>query len=61
MGLSQLEKNPMTANPEIPNQFSDVFGMGAPVQVYKAKSVLAEIIILLFLFGGAAGSPRTSR
>lgn len=46
----------MTTNHEIPNQFSDVFGMGAPVQVYKAKSLVTEIIILLLLFGGAAGA-----
>lgn len=46
----------MTTNHEIPNQFSDVFGMGAPVQVYKAKSLLAEIIMVLLLFGGGGGA-----
>lgn len=45
----------MTANLEIPDQFSDVFGMGAPVQVYKAKASLVVQSILALVFFGAAG------
>lgn len=47
----------MDTNTEIPTQFSDVFGMGALVQVYKAKaSLVLRIIGALAIFGGAAAA-----
>lgn len=47
----------MDSNPEIPQQFSDVFGMGAPAQVYKAKaSLVLRVIGALLIFAGAAAA-----
>lgn len=43
--------------PEIPKQFSTITGMGAPVEVYKAKTSMAvNLIMFTVLFFGGGGA-----
>ena len=43
-------------NLEVPQQFSDVFGMGGVTKVYKGKTSQTFHIIMIVIFLGGAGA-----